>query len=478
MSYEAVIGLEVHVQLNTKTKVFCACPTSFGLSPNSSVCPVCLGYPGTLPVLNQGAVEKAILAGVALKSSINKMSRFDRKSYFYPDLPKGYQITQNFHPIVSGGVVNVHMGDGSVKDIRIHHMHLEEDAGKLIHNDNEDFSRVDLNRAGTPLLEIVSEPDMKTSDEAYFYLREIRTLMKYVDVSDVNLEEGSLRCDANVSVRPVGQKEFGTKVEIKNLNSFNGVRKAIDYEIERQIKLIESGGKVEQETRLYNANKNITLGMRTKATVADYRYFPDPDLPDLVLSQEQIDEVSARMPERPFEKRVRYMDQYGLPLQDCSVLSEDTLLSEYFESVVSHKVEAKKAANWIITEMMSLINEHKLSVAEFIEKINPEATAELLLLVADGAISGKIAKDVYPEMLTTGKSAGTIVEEKGLKQVSDVGALEAMIDKILADNPSKVEEYKAGRDKLFGFFVGELMKATKGQANPALASKILKQKLG
>ncbi|MGL5721747.1 MAG: Asp-tRNA(Asn)/Glu-tRNA(Gln) amidotransferase subunit GatB [Brevinema sp.] len=478
MSYEAVIGLEVHVQLNTKTKVFCACPTSFGLSPNSTVCPVCLGYPGTLPVLNSGAVEKAILAGIALKSSINKMSRFDRKSYFYPDLPKGYQITQNFHPIVSGGEVSVHMGDGTVKDIRIHHMHLEEDAGKLIHNENEEFSRVDLNRAGTPLLEIVSEPDMRTSDEAYFYLREIRTLMKYIDVSDVNLEEGSLRCDANVSVRPIGQKEFGTKVEIKNLNSFNGVRKAIDYEIERQIGVIESGGKIEQETRLYDANKNITQGMRTKATVADYRYFPDPDLPDLVLTQEQIDMVTKKMPERPFEKRLRYIDQYGLPLQDCSVLSEDVLLASYFEDVVAQKVDAKKAANWLITEMMSLMNEHKLSVEEFTQKIAPASTAELLLLVADGAISGKIAKDVYPEMLTSGKSASAIVEAKGLKQVSDTGALEAMIDKILADNPSQVAEYKGGRDKLFGFFVGELMKATKGQANPALASKILKQKLG
>lgn len=477
MNYEPVIGLEVHVQLNTKTKVFCACPVSFGMAPNTAVCPVCLGYPGTLPVLNAGAVEKAVLAGLALKSSVNFLSRFDRKSYFYPDLPKGYQITQNDLPIVSGGLVKVHHADGVIKEVRVHHMHLEEDAGKLVHNENETFSRVDLNRAGTPLLEIVSEPDMRSADEAYAYLREIRSLMKQIDVSDVNLEEGSLRCDANVSVRPLGQREFGTKVEIKNLNSFNGVRKAIEYEIERQISLIENGGKVEQETRLFDANKNITQGMRTKATVADYRYFPDPDLPDLILSEAQVKEIAKKLPESPFERRERYMKQYGLPLQDCLTLAEDIPLAQYFEACAK-EIDAKKAANWIFTESMSLINEQKLSLAQFAEKLPASATIELLALVADGTISGKIAKDVYPEMLATGKKASDIVEAKGLKQVSDTGALEALIDKILADNPDQVAAYKGGKDKLFGFFVGELMKATKGQANPALASQLIKNKLG
>lgn len=477
MKYEAVIGLEVHVQLNTKSKVFCACPVAFGLAPNTAVCPVCLGYPGVLPVLNAGAVEKAVLAGLALKSTVNLMSRFDRKSYFYPDLPKGYQITQNQYPIVSGGLVKVHMADGFLKEVRIHHMHLEEDAGKLVHNEHENFSRVDLNRAGTPLLEIVSEPDMRSADEAYAYLREVRSLMKQIDVSDVNLEEGSLRCDANVSVRPEGQKEFGTKVEIKNLNSFNGVRKAIEYEIERQIALVESGGTVEQETRLYDASKNITQGMRTKATVADYRYFPDPDLPDLPLTKEQVDAIAEKLPESPFDRRERYMKQYGLPLQDCQTLAEEISLALYFEECAK-TADPKKAANWILTEAMSLMNTQKLSLDAFAQKVPAARTAELLALVADGSISGKIAKDVYPAMLDTGRKPSAIVEEQGLKQMSDTGALEALIDKILADNPGQVAEYKSGKDKLFGFFVGELMKATKGQANPSVASQILKKKLG
>lgn len=478
MSYEPVIGLEVHVQLNTQTKIFCACPLSFGLTPNAAVCPVCLGYPGALPVLNEAAIEKAVLAGLALNSDINLLSRFDRKNYFYPDLPKGYQITQNYFPIATGGYIPVHLSDGTKRKIMIHHMHLEEDAGKLIHHEHENFSRVDLNRAGTPLLEIVSEPDMRSSEEAYTYLRELRTLMKYVDVSDVNLEEGSLRCDANVSVRKVGASEFGTKVEIKNLNSFNGIRKAIDYEIERQIALLESGGTVEQETRLFDANKNQTFSMRSKATAADYRYFPEPDLVDVILLQEKIDNWKKSIPESPFEKRSRYLEQFSLPLNDCNTLADDPKLADYFEETLQlTQQDPKKTANWILTETMSRMNDQKLNITEFSQKITPSDTAELLNLIHDGTISGKIAKDVYDSMLSTGKKASVLVEEKGLKQVSNTAELEVLIQKILDNNPQQVEQYKAGKDKLFGFFVGELMKATKGQANPVLANKMLKEKL-
>ncbi len=478
MSYESVIGLEVHVQLNTNTKAFCACPLTFGEQPNTAVCPVCLGHPGTLPVLNKAALGKAVQAGLALGAEVNLFSQFDRKNYFYPDLPKGYQITQNTYPIVTGGSVSIHLDDGTRKDIKVHHLHMEEDAGKLIHNDNEDFSRVDLNRAGTPLLEIVSEPDMRSSEEAYHYLREMRTIMKYIDASNVNLEEGSLRCDANVSVRKKGETKLGTKVEIKNLNSFNGIRKAIDYEIERQISLLESGGAVEQETRLYDANKNITLGMRTKNVAAEYRYFPDPDIPPVRITQDFVDNLASSLPEHPFAKRMRYNETLGLPLKDCIVLSEDKDVADYFEAVLkSTAQDAKKTANWILTETMSRINEHKLSIEEFSKKVSPAATGELLSLVKDGTISGKIAKDLYDDMYETGKMPSVLVEEKGLKQVSNSDELEKIIDKILADNPSQVEQYKSGKDKLFGFFVGQLMKATQGQANPEMANKILKEKL-
>lgn len=479
MSYESVIGLEVHVQLNTNTKIFCSCPLTFASQPNTAVCPICLGHPGTLPVLNKMALHKAVLAGLALHSKVNLFSQFDRKNYFYPDLPKGYQITQNYFPIVTGGYVSIHLSDETQKDVRIHHIHLEEDAGKLMHNEHEDFSRVDLNRAGTPLLEIVSEPDMRSSEEAYLYLRELRTLMKYIDVSDVNLEEGSLRCDANVSVRKVGDEKLGTKVEIKNLNSFNGIRKAIDYEIERQIGIIETGGTIEQETRLFDANKNITQSMRSKATAADYRYFPDPDLTPIHIKQELVDDIEKTLPERPFEKRMRYHEQMNLPLKDCIVLADDLEVAEYFEETIKHtSQDTKKIANWILTEVMSKMNEYKLSAKEFSEKIPPQHTAELLQLVKDAVISGKIAKELFEFMIETGKKASVLVEEKGLKQVTDTSELEHIADQIIADNPNQVEQYKSGKDKLFGFFVGQMMKATQGQANPELANKIFKDKLG
>ncbi|MGL5955323.1 MAG: Asp-tRNA(Asn)/Glu-tRNA(Gln) amidotransferase subunit GatB [Brevinema sp.] len=478
MSYESVIGLEVHVQLNTNTKAFCACPLTFGERPNTAICPICLGHPGTLPVLNKEALHKAILAGLALQAKINLFSQFDRKNYFYPDLPKGYQITQNTYPIVTGGHVAIHLEDNTQKEIRIHHLHLEEDAGKLTHNEHEDFSRVDLNRAGTPLLEIVSEPDIRSSEEAYFYLRELRTIMKYIDVSNVNLEEGSLRCDANVSVRKTGESQLGTKVEIKNLNSFNGIRKAIDYEIERQIGVLESGGQIEQETRLYDANKNITHGMRSKNVAAEYRYFPDPDLPPIHITQTLVEELATQLPEHPFAKRMRYHQELNLPLKDCIVLTDDQETADYFEqTLTATSQDPKKTANWILTEMMSRMNEHKLTAREFSKKISPEATAELLTLVKETIISGKIAKDLFDDMLQTGKMPSLLVEEKGLKQVSNSDELEKIIDKILLENPNQVEQFKSGKDKLFGFFVGQLMKATNGQANPELANKILRDKL-
>ena len=478
MSYESVIGLEVHVQLNTKTKVFCSCPLTFGEQPNTAVCPVCLGHPGTLPVLNKKALHKAIQAGLALHSEVNLFSQFDRKNYFYPDLPKGYQITQNTYPIVTGGHVSMHLGDGTSKEIKIHHMHLEEDAGKLTHNEHEDFSRVDLNRAGTPLLEIVSEPDIRTSEEAYFYLRELRTIMRYIDVSDVNLEEGSLRCDANVSVRKVGETKLGTKVEVKNLNSFNGIRKAIDYEIERQIGVLESGGTIEQETRLFDASKNITAGMRSKGGAADYRYVPDPDLPPIYVTEELIAELKKTLPEHPYTRRMRYHETLDLPMQDCIVVTDDQDIADYFEATLAQtEQEAKKVTNWVLTEVMSRINEHKLSVAEFSQKIPPAHTGEMLTLVKKGVISGKIAKELFDDMLEYGKTASVLVEQKGLKQVSDSGELEKIIDKIIEENPNQVEQFKSGKDKLFGFFVGQLMKATNGQANPELANEILREKL-
>ncbi|MGL4677163.1 MAG: Asp-tRNA(Asn)/Glu-tRNA(Gln) amidotransferase subunit GatB [Brevinema sp.] len=478
MSYESVIGLEVHVQLNTNTKAFCSCPLTFGEQPNTAICPICLGHPGTLPVLNQVALHKAILAGLALQAKINLFSQFDRKNYFYPDLPKGYQITQNTYPIVTGGQVSVHLEDGTQKDIRIHHLHLEEDAGKLTHNDHEDFSRVDLNRAGTPLLEIVSEPDIRSSEEAYFYLRELRTIMKSINVSNVNLEEGSLRCDANISVRKIGASQFGTKVEIKNLNSFNGIRKAIDYEIERQINILESGGQIEQETRLYDANKNITQGMRSKNVAAEYRYFLDPDLPPIRITQTLVQELAMQLPEHPFTKRMRYYQELHLPLKNCIILADDQEISDYFEQTLAKtSQDAKKTANWILTEMMSRMNEHKLTAGEFSQKISSEATAELLSLIKEAVISGKIAKDLFDDMLQTGKMPSLLVEEKGLKQVSNANELEQIIDTILIENPKQVEQFKSGKDKLFGFFVGQVMKITKGQANPELTNKILIDKL-
>lgn len=479
-SYEAVIGLEVHVQLNTKTKIFCGCSTEFGAPANTHVCPVCMGQPGVLPVFNEEVLHKAILAGLAIQANIAEFSKFDRKNYFYPDLPKGYQISQYDYPICQKGVIEIVLSDGSTKKIGVTRIHMEEDAGKSIHLEGEPYSAVDLNRAGVPLLEIVSEPDMRSSEEAYLYLKELRSIMKYLGVSDVNMEEGSLRCDVNVSVRPVGQKEFGTKVEVKNLNSFNGVKKAIEYEIERQIALLENGEKVVQETRLYDAKQNKTFPMRDKEEANDYRYFPEPDLPPLRVSRDQVEKIRQELPELPQQKRERFVREYGITLSDAEVLTEEKEMADYFEDVLKQtKIEPKKVANWIQSELMAVLNELNWDITRLAkERISSQKLAELMNLIHDNVISGKMAKDVFAEMVDTGESPSTIVEKKGLKQITDTSALESLIDEILAKNPGEVQRYKEGKKNLMGFFVGEVMKATKGQANPKLVNEILQKKLG
>jgi len=479
MEYEAVIGLEVHVQLNTKSKIFCGCSTEFGAKPNTHVCPVCMGMPGVLPVLNREVLNKAIKAGLSLNCEISLFSKFDRKNYFYPDLPKGYQISQYDYPIAKNGFIEVDLPDGSIKRIGITRAHMEEDAGKLIHTEGLPQSYVDLNRAGVPLLEIVSEPDMRTAEEAYYYLKELRNIMKYIDVSDVNMEEGSLRCDANVSVRPFGQKEFGTKVEIKNMNSFNGVKKAIEYEIERQLMALREGEKIIQETRLFDSKQNKTFSMRGKEEANDYRYFPEPDLPPIIIEKSFVDKIKNSIPELPRTKKLRFINDYGITMQDAETLTDDKALSDYFEECVkTAKTEPKKVANWILSETNAYINSYKISALDFGKRVTSKATAELLNYVEDGIISGKIAKEVYAEMVEKRKAPGEIIKEKGLKQISDTGELERLIDKVLDSHQNEVEKYKAGNLKLLGFFVGEIMKETRGQANPKAVNEILKQKLG
>lgn len=478
MDYETVIGLEVHVQLNTKTKIFCGCSTEFGASPNSHVCPVCMGQPGVLPVLNEEVLNKSIRAGLALNSKISEYSKFDRKNYFYPDLPKGYQVSQFDYPICEGGYIDIDFSDGSVKRIGVTRAHMEEDAGKLVHVEGASYSLVDLNRAGVPLLEIVSEPDMRSSEEAYLYLRSLRTIMKYINISDVNMEEGSLRCDANISIRPVGQKEFGTRVEIKNMNSFNGVRKAIDYEVERQIFAVENGEKITQETRLYDTKQNKTHPMRSKEEANDYRYFPEPDLPPIEVARDIVDKAKTDLPELPRAKKLRFVSEYDLPIQDGETLTDDREIADYFEaSIKGYNGKPKKVANWVQSEVMGVLNELSMSIVEFAEIVKPAGIAELLNFIDDGTISGKIAKEVFAEMVDSKKNAKSIIDAKGLKQVSDSGELESIVDKIIAANPDEVERYKGGKKNLIGFFVGQVMKETRGQANPKMVNDILRKKL-
>lgn len=477
MEWEVVIGVEVHAQLATKSKIFSGAPTAYGAAPNTQACAIDLGMPGTLPALNKAAVEMAIKFGLAIDAQINHRSVFERKNYFYPDLPKGYQISQFQTPIVGKGFLDVTLDDGTVKRIGVTRAHLEEDAGKSLHGDFTGMSGIDLNRAGTPLLEIVSEPDLRSAKETVAYLKTLHALVTHLDICDGNMQEGSFRCDANVSVRPKGTEKFSTRVEIKNVNSFRFVEKAINYEVERQINLIESGGQVVQETRLYNADKNETRSMRSKEEANDYRYFPDPDLLPLAVSTEMIEAMRSTLPELPHQKRERFVEQYGLSEYDAHVLVSSRDLAHYFESVVKQsEVSAKLAANWIMGELAAALNKANIEIRQ--SPVSAEALSQLLQRIADNTISGKIAKTVFEAMWQGEGSADDVIREKGLKQVTDTGAIEKIIDEVLAAFPEQLADYRSGKDKLFGFFVGQVMKASKGQANPQQLNDLLKQKLG
>lgn len=477
MEWEIVIGLEIHAQLATKSKIFSAAATAFGAEPNSQACAIDLGMPGVLPVLNKQAVEMAIKFGLGANAEISKKSVFARKNYFYPDLPKGYQISQYELPVVGKGYVDVQLDDGSMKRINITRAHLEEDAGKSLHEDFHGLSGIDLNRAGTPLLEIVSEPDMRSAKEAVAYLKTIHSLVRYLEICDGNMQEGSFRCDANVSVRPKGESKFGTRAELKNINSFRFVERAINYEVERQIGVIESGGKVIQETRLYDSVKNETRSMRSKEEANDYRYFPDPDLLPLVITNELIEQVRSELPELPQQKRERFMSQYGLSAYDASILVSSKDMATFYENVVKESGDQPKlAANWIISELLGALNKAGLELTE--SPISSAQLGKLISRIADSTISGKIAKTIFEALWNKEGDVDHIIESRGLKQVSDTGAIEKMIDDIIAANPQQVAEYRSGKDKLFGFFVGQAMKASGGKLNPAQLNDLLKKKLG
>jgi aspartyl-tRNA(Asn)/glutamyl-tRNA(Gln) amidotransferase subunit B len=473
--YEPVIGLEVHVQLNTRTKIFCGCPTSFAAPPNTNVCPVDLGLPGALPVLNRKAVEMAIQAALAMHCRVNPFSRFARKNYFYPDLPKGYQISQYDQPLAEHGWLEI-QGNEEKKRIGVTRVHLEDDAGKSIHDgfkDSDRYTYVDLNRAGTPLIEIVSEPDLRSSDEAYEYLSELKLVMQYVGVSECDMEKGQLRCDANVSVRLKGAEKFGTKAEVKNLNSFRFAKMALDYEIARQVAVLESGGRVEQETRLYNVASGETVGMRSKEHAHDYRYFPEPDLLPLRISEGWLTSIRDAMPELPADKRERFVSDYGLREYDAQVLTATRAISDYFEKAASLAGDPRVAANWVTGDLMGALKGRDISEAP----VSAEHLGELVSFIAKGEISGKLAKEIFARMIESGESARTIIDREGLRQISDTSALEKIIDEVIAANPKQVEQYRSGKTSVLGYFVGQVMKASKGQANPAAVNDLLKTKL-
>jgi len=475
--YETVIGLEVHVELKTNTKIFCNCSTEFGADPNHHVCPVCLGLPGVLPVLNKKVVEFGILAGLALNCEIAEFSKFDRKNYFYPDLPKAYQISQYDLPLAQNGYLEIDTREGS-KRIGITRIHMEEDAGKLVHQGSistSPYSLVDYNRTGVPLIEIVSEPDMSSPEEARAYLEKLKAIIQYTGVSDCKMQEGSLRCDANISIRPAGTKEFGTKTEIKNLNSFKALQRALTYEVERQIEVLEEGGQIVQETRTWDEDKGITLSLRSKEEAHDYRYFPEPDLVPVVISREWVDSIKKRLPEMPGEKRKRYVEEYGLPAYDAQVITTSKEMADFFEECVAGYPDAKTVSNWMMGDLSRLLNANNMDITQC--RIKPSQLVEMLKLLDEGTISGKIAKTVFEEMFETGKDPGAIVEEKGLVQISDEAAIQGIIDEVIADNPKSVQDYKAGKKKAMGFLVGQVMKATKGKANPQVVNKILQEKL-
>lgn len=473
--FQPVIGLEVHAQLLTQSKIFCGCSTAFGAEPNRNTCPVCLGMPGVLPVLNQRVAEFAVRTGLALECTIRPTSVWSRKNYFYPDLPKGYQITQFDQPICEHGRMVIDTPQGE-KTIRILRIHMEEDAGKSVHDAGGGQSLVDLNRAGVPLLEIVSEPDLRDADEAVEYLKAMRDVLVYLGVNDGNLEEGSFRCDANVSVMPKGSTTFGQRCELKNLNSFRFLKQAIEYEIARQVDVIESGGKVVQETRLWDVNKGVTRSMRSKEEAHDYRYFPEPDLPPLRVSAEAIDAAAQALPELPRAKLQRFTSQYGLPAYDARILTAERPMADYFEACAGHYKDYKKLSNWFLGELMRLLKEEGTPLSAL--RFTPAQLGELLGAVDQGTVSANAGKDVLGEMFRTGKAPADIIAEKGLAQVSDTGAIEAVVDDILAKNAGEIEKYRAGKKQVFGFFVGQVMRAMKGKGNPALVNELLKKKLG
>jgi aspartyl-tRNA(Asn)/glutamyl-tRNA(Gln) amidotransferase subunit B len=475
--YEVVIGLEVHVQLATRTKIFCGCPTSFGAEPNTNVCPVCLGLPGALPVLSREAVELGIKGSMALNCQVRPVSRFARKNYFYPDLPKGYQISQYDEPLAEHGWVDIAVS-GTPKRVGVTRVHMEDDAGKSLHEgfrDSDRFTYVDLNRSGTPLIEIVSEPDMRSSDEAFAYVTELKQSIQFMDVSTCDMEKGHLRCDANVSVRRWGAPEFGTKVEIKNLNSFRFMKLAIDYEVARQVGVIDSGGTIEQETRLFNPDTGVTVGMRSKEQAHDYRYFPEPDLVPLRISPEWKAEIRKTMPEQPAVKRQRFVEAFGLREYDAGVLTSTRAIAEYFEVTAEVSKDPKIAANWVMGDLMGMLKAAGKEIDE--SPVSARHLGELVALVIKGDLTGKLAKEVLPKMFESGEAPAAIVEREGLKTISDSGAIEKIVDEVLAANPKQVEQYKGGKTTVIGFLVGQVMKLSRGQANPASVNELLKAKL-
>jgi len=472
--YEAVIGLEVHAQLLTESKIFCGCSTKFGNNPNSNICPVCLGHPGVLPVLNKKVVEFTALMGMATNCTINQHSIFARKNYFYPDLPKGYQISQYEEPICEHGFIEVNPKDGSTKKIGITRIHMEEDAGKSIH-DQSSSTLVDVNRCGVPLMEIVSEPDLRTAEEASLYLMKIRQIVQYLGICDGNMEEGSLRCDANVSIRLRSEKQLGVKTEIKNMNSFRNVEKAIEFEISRQIDLVEDGEKIVQQTLLWNADLNEAAPMRSKEEAHDYRYFPDPDLLPVIIDDNWKNEIAKSLPELPEQKINRFVKDFSLPLYDAEVLTQTRALSDYYENVVSVTDEYKIASNWVTSEVLAIVNQKKIEINDF--PVSPANLGKLINLIKDGTISGKIAKEIFPLMIEDNSDPEQIVKEKNLVQISDSSEIELIVKKIVDANPEQMQEYLSGKEKVFGFFVGQVMKESKGKANPKLVTEILKRKL-
>jgi len=474
MEYETVIGLEIHAQLKTESKIFCGCSTKFGAPPNHNTCPVCLGMPGVLPVLNRKVVEYTLSMALATHCTIAPFSRFARKNYFYPDLPKGYQISQYELPLSEHGYVDIRTKEG-VRRVGITRIHMEEDAGKLIHDERKNVSYVDFNRTGVPLIEIVTEPDLRSAEEAATFTRNLRAMLQYLEICDGNMEEGSLRCDANISIRPKGSRELGVKTEIKNMNSFRFVQRALEYEAERQREILEDGGTIVQETRLWDSAKNATFSMRTKEYAHDYRYFPDPDLVPLAIPQEWIEQIRASLPELPEQKKERFVGEYGIPEADAEVLTSSRAMADYYETCVQLFPQAKTVSNWIMTELLRELKKDEREIEDC--PMTPEALTGLLRLIEDRTISGKIAKGVFEEMYREGRSALEVVEEKGLRQVTDEGQIRAVIRQVLEAHPKEVADYRGGKEKLLGFFVGQVMKATQGKANPRMVNQLLREEL-